>query len=62
MIYFGAGLLAFSLALTLVFRAKQGGVEHPLVAGSVVSAVFPTLLLGCIAFGIAVIISGFGNL
>lgn len=53
----GVGLLLAALALLFTFRAKKDGTSHPAVSNPVVSAVFPTLILGLIAFGAAVLIS-----
>ncbi len=53
----GLGMLLAALALVVVFRADQEGKSHPAVSGAPVSAVFPTLVLGLIAFGIAMVLS-----
>lgn len=53
----GVGLLVGALVLLFVFRAKADGASHPAVSTPLVSAIFPTLILGLIAFGTAVLIS-----
>jgi len=53
----GVGLLLAALALLSIFRARRDGTSHPAVSSPVVSAVFPTLILGLMAFGAAVLIS-----
>lgn len=53
----GVGLHVAALVLLFIFRAKGDGTSHPVVSGPVVSALFPTLVLGLFAFGAAVLIS-----
>ena len=55
----GTGLLVTALALLAIFRPGSTGEPHPRVQGVVISALFPTLILGCITFGIAILLSQF---
>lgn len=57
MTYLGVGLLVCALALLFVFRATPSGEPHRLVSGPVISALFPTLVLGLITFSVAILIS-----
>lgn len=52
----GAGLLTAALALVFIFRAKPDGTSRRVVSGPLVSSLFPTLILGLIAFGAAIIL------
>lgn len=53
----GAGMLLAAFALLVFFRADKAGKSHPAVSSPLISAVFPTLVLGLITFGIAVLMS-----
>lgn len=52
----GVCLLIAALALIFIFRAKADGTSHPVVSTPLVSSLFPTLILGLITFGIAILL------
>ena len=53
----GTGLLVAAFALLVIFRPGPTGEPHARIQGVVISALFPTLILGCITFGIAILLS-----
>lgn len=57
---FGAALFVVAVVLVFVFRSKPDGEENRLVSGAIISAVFPTVLLGMIAFGLSLMIMELG--
>lgn len=57
MTYLCIGMLLAALALLAVFRADREGNSHPAVSGALVSAVFPSLVLALITFGIAALLT-----
>lgn len=57
MVYLGIGMLVAALAMLAFFRPDAEGTSHPVVTGPAISALYPTLLLALIAFGIAILVS-----
>lgn len=58
--FFGAAMLVAAVALVVLFRSRPDGRENSLVSGAIISALFPTVVLGMIAFGVALMIAGIG--
>jgi hypothetical protein len=57
MVYLGIGMLLAALALLATFRPDAEGTSHPVVTGPTISALYPTVVLGLITFGVAILLS-----